>query len=150
MILVLCFDDPALVNAANQAAHQSPGVFGVVRSGFANLPQLGVAENLFITAHGAKIGDDNNPVIGDQQADFWVNAVDLLFNIGRIFPRAYRGDVYISACESANNARGSFSFAEVFRAQLQSARLNAGHVYGQLGAAGLGIPLPGSREWVQA
>lgn len=148
MILVLCFDDGALVQAARAAQRAAPGVFGAVVPGFTNVPRLMAAENLFITAHGAMDGDDGNPVIGDANGAHWWNAPQLVESLESIFPNGYSGSVYISACESSDNAEGSFSFAEAFRNTL--APSHDVRVYGQRGGVGLTIPLPTARGWVQA
>jgi hypothetical protein len=140
MILVVCTDDNKLVQKARSEAQRNPGTFGAVYIVFEQVPPLQTGENLFITAHGAKRGDDGNPVIGDKSKAFYVNAVDLYRNLQSIFPAQYAGNVYISACESADNVPGSFSFAEVFKAQI-GVKHGRTRVYGQTGAVGLEIPL---------
>lgn len=152
MIIVVCTDDNQLLNVARQQAQNNRNIFGQCYWAFNDqIPQIIPNENLFISAHGAYRGDDGNPVIGDRQSAFYVNAVDFYENIQVIFPNNYQANVYISACESSDIARGSFSFAEVFKAQIQVAHGNT-RVYGQRGAVGLQIPLPNdpNPNWVQA
>ena len=150
MIIVVCTDDDQLLNVARQQVQSNPNIFGQCYQAFgAQIPLIGQNENLFISAHGAYRGDDGNPVIGDSKRDFYVNAVEFYTNIREIFPINYQANVYISACESADRAQGSFSFAEVFKAQIQLNHPNT-RVYGQGGAVGLTIPLPNDRHWIQA
>lgn len=149
MILVVCTDDPALVGQAQAQSLAHPGVFGQTYQVFTAVPNLGLNENLFVIAHGAYRGDDNNPVIGDHNAAFYVNAVELWENIQGIVPGHYTGSVYISACESGDHVRGSFSFAEVFSAQLRGHRADAGYAYGQNGAVVGPIPNPDDPSWVR-
>ncbi len=150
MVIVVCTDDDKLLQLAQQQANTRPTVFGKCYLIFKDqIPQLGQSENLFIGAHGAFKGDDGNPVIGDKEKAFYVNAVDFHANIKGIFPDNYQGKVFIYACESADYAPGSFSFAEVFKAQLQ-----VGHpkvrVYGQKGEVGLkGVVGPEDKGWVE-
>jgi hypothetical protein len=150
MIIIVCTDDPGLTNIAQQSIVAHPGVFGNFYQIYTNpIPQIGAAENLFIIAHGAYNGDDNNPVIGDQANAFYVNAVELWENIQNIFPHGYQGNVYIDACESADNDAQTFSFAEVFLTQIQ-AMFGTTQVYGRNGTVGGQIPVPGDPTWVQA
>lgn len=107
------------------------------------------SEDLFIIAHGAYAGDDNNPVIGDEKNAFYVNAVELYENLGRIFPQGYSGSVYIDACESADNSPETFSFSEVFASQIQKDH-GVVRVYGRNGDADGQIPLPGAPGWREA
>ncbi len=150
MIIVVCTDDPILGNVARQQAQINQVIFGQCYQVFTDaIPQIGQRENLFISAHGAYRGDDGNPVIGDSRNAVYVNAVELYENIREIFPVGYQANVYISSCESSDYARGSFSFSEVFKAQLQARHSNT-RVYGQHGAVALQIPLPNDLGWVQA
>ncbi len=151
MILVVCTDDDDIEVVAERLAHTQPAIYGACYKVFrSTVPVLGRAENLFLTAHGAYVGDDGNSVIGDSHEAFYLNAVDGFENLAGIFPRGYSGNVYISACESSDRARGGFSFAEVFKARLAAAHASAGKVYGQHGGVGLTIPAPGDRGWIEA
>lgn len=151
MILIVCTDDDDLIQMAQQQAQNNPGVFGNAYRAFADVvPALGAAENLFVVAHGVQEGDDNNPVIGDgDEAHYW-NAVEFFEAIQGLFPGNYSGSVYISACESADHNADTFSFAEVFKAQLQGARAQAGEVYGHHGEIAGNIPVPGDASWALA
>lgn len=149
MILVVCTDDPDLEAIAHASAKAHPNVFGKVHRVFTEVPQLARDEALFIIAHGAKDGDDGNPVIGDERQDFFVNAVELYENLKSIFPKGYRGSVYIDACESADHKRGAFSFAEVFKAQIQEDHGGV-RVFARHGTVDGLIPLPGSPGWEEA
>jgi hypothetical protein len=149
MVIIVCTDDATLRQTAVQQAQANQATYGQCYQPFTTIPSLGVNENLFITAHGARDGDDGNPVIGDENNAMYFNAVMLWEALEGIFPRGYRGSVYISACESSN-PKASLSFAEVFRAQLHGARRQAGRVYGQKGSVGMNIPGPNDPDWTQA
>jgi len=150
MILVVCTDDPKLLKIAQDSRGSNLAVFGEVKKIFADpLPQLKAGENLFIIAHGAYKGDDNNPVIGDKSKDFYINAVDLFENIKSIFPKNYSGSVYVDACEAADHDEETFSFIEVFLTQIQAVHGNT-QVYGRNGAASGRIPLPSDPKWRRA
>jgi len=146
MIIIVCTDDPQLVQIAQNSSQQNPGVFGNYFQVFNPIPQLGQGEDLFIVAHGAYEGDDGNPVIGDENLAFYVNAVELWENIQTIFPQYYNGNVYIDACEAADHDENTFSFSEVFNTQIQ-AMFGATQVFGRNGAVAGAIPLPTSAGW---
>lgn len=148
MIITACTDDDALIKAAKAASLKEPLIFGNCYRVFAKqIPPLGADENLFISAHGVYEGDDKNPVIGDKAAALFLNGVQAFQQLEGIFPANYRGSVYISACEATDHADDDFSFAEVFKAQLEGARPQAGAVYGQSGGVGLRVPPPTDRGW---
>jgi len=148
VIITVCTDDDALVKCAEAASRKEPLTFGSCFRVFAKqIPKLGANENLFISAHGAYQGDDSNPVIGDKAAALFLNGVQAFQQLESIFPANYRASVYISACEAADHADDDFSFAEVFKAQLQGARPQAGAVYGQSGSVGLRVPPPTDGGW---
>ncbi len=152
MILVVCTDDDELRNVARNQSENDPAEFGAFYQVFKDrIDPLGQGENLFVSAHGAYKGDDGNPVIGDKGADFYVNAVDFYRNLKEepVFPDGYKGNVYISACESSDIPRGAFSFAEVFKAQLQADHPNT-RVFGQKGGVGLNIPRSNDTGWEEA
>ncbi|MHB8531958.1 MAG: hypothetical protein ACYDC2_04480 [Solirubrobacteraceae bacterium] len=150
MIVAVCTDDDALVACAQEAAQQQPVVFGRCYRVFdRQIPVLGLEEPLFISAHGAYRGDENNPVIGDRDADLYLDGVTALRELRRLFPVGYRGSVYISACEAADHSNDDFSFAEVFKAQLQGALPQAGPVYAQQGVVGLRVPPPNDPAWIR-
>ncbi|MEV6607548.1 hypothetical protein [Kutzneria sp. NPDC051319] len=152
MILAVCTDDDAGTLHVGQAqSAANPQVYGACHAVFATpVPALGVSENLFVIAHGAAVGDDGGPVIGDEHHAFWVNPADLWNNMQNIFPAGYYGNVYISACESADTPNGTCSFSELFSSVLRHHRPNAGTVYGQHGAVHGNIPLPTDQSWVPA
>lgn len=152
MIIVVCRDDPGLVAIANLSRQGNPGVFGAVHQVFGNqIPQLGVNENLFLISHGVKDGDDGNPTIGGAADDFWVNAVQLFDALvaGNLFPPGYAGSVFIDACEASDHDDDTFSFAEVFKAQIQG-WFGTVRVFGRSGAVGGLIPLPNANGWREA
>jgi hypothetical protein len=151
MILVACTDDPNLVTIARTCSQQNRAIFGMYYQIFKDeLPKLGQNEDLFIISHGAYKGDDNNPVIGDKdkKREFYLNAVDLYLNIKDIIPHSYKGRVYIDACEAAQNDENTFSFIEVFYAQINPGRNTK--VYGRNGTVSGLIPLPDASGWRQA
>ena len=154
MILAVCTDDDQgtlhVGQAQSAAAYQ---VYGDCHAVFGTpVPRLGVSENLFVIAHGAAIGDDGGPVIGDRDGAraFWLNPAGLWEHIKHIFPDGYYGNVYASACESADTPNGTCSFTELFMSLLREHRPNSGTVYGQRGAVHGNIPLPTSASWVPA
>ncbi|QSO52091.1 hypothetical protein JZ785_25645 [Alicyclobacillus curvatus] len=150
MIIVVSTDDKKLKTVAENLSKTQSAVYGSCYQAWGGtaIPQLGVNENLFVTAHGAYEGDDNNPVIGDGKKAHYVNAVDFYNNIKSIFPQNYAGAVYISACEAADHSDEDFSFAEAFRNQID-VHHNV-RVFGQKGSVGYTIPLPSSSQWVEA
>lgn len=150
MILVVCSDDPGLVTIAQNTSQSDTNVFGNYYQIYNPIPTLGPAENLFVIAHGSYLGDDNNPVIGDEEAAFYVNAVEFWENIKSIFPRGYTGSVYIDACEAADHDLNTFSFTEVFLTQIQVA-YGSTLVYGKNGISDSALVTPpGDASWTQA
>jgi hypothetical protein len=150
MIIVVCTDDAALVAIARASSQSHPAVFGNYYQIYTQqIPQLAAAENLFLIAHGAYAGDDNNPVIGDARNAFYVNAVELFENIRGLFPVGYSGNVYIDACESADHDEETFSFCEVFLTQIQAVH-GGNRVFGRNGAVRGMIAQPGDAGWVEA
>lgn len=147
MIIAVCTDDNKIFKIAEKDSRSNPETYGKTYKVFdAKIPLLGLDENLFVTAHGAKDGDENQPVIGDAAKAFWVSGEELWVNSKNIFPAGYRGGVYISACESADgNSELSFSFTENFKAQ---SRLP--DVFGQRGPVGYEVPPPDDNGWVRA
>lgn len=151
MIIVVCTDDPGLVAIARECTRINAPVYGNNYKIFHNvIPPLTQYENLFVIAHGAFRGDDGNPVIGDQEAAFYVNGVALYENLAPIIPANYRGNVYVDACESANNNAYTISFCEAFKSQIQPSRNPAPRVYGRNGTVGGLIPLPDAPGWREA
>jgi len=150
MIIVVCTDDASLIDVARDSSAAAPAIFGNYYQIYAQqIPNLAAAEDLFLIAHGAYAGDDNNPVIGDERNAFYVNAVELFQNIQSLFPAGYSGIVYIDACESADHDEETFSFSEVFLTQIHAVH-GSTHVFGRNGTVGGTIPLPGSAGWVEA
>ncbi|HEY2767076.1 MAG TPA: hypothetical protein VGI76_02395 [Solirubrobacteraceae bacterium] len=160
MVIVVCRDDRQLVGLAqtSSANHGFGGVFKL-DTPQGQVPPLGAGEDLFIIAHGA-VTDPSQPgnaMIGNQKAGgYGYNAVDLFARLVKlgIFPQGYRGDVYISACYSADwlttrNDAG-FSFIEVFTAQIDSKICGyKGRVYGHRGEVEGEIPPPGDQSWIR-
>jgi hypothetical protein len=150
MILVLCNDD---VNILNNAVAQQGGLFGNVQNFINNhTPQLGVNENLFITAHGiqGEIGNANGE-LGYNATELWNYLTNVTPNgSGRsLFPVGYSGNIYFSCCYSANIVRRDrLSFIENFHALLR-VTLRSTNVYGNLGSIGYPILQPNSNQWVQ-
>lgn len=150
MIIVVCTDDPQLIKTAEATAKSAPNVFGKVYQVFGTtIPKLGADENLFLLAHGAKKGDDNNPVIGSEKNVFYVNAVDLYRNISGLFPQLYKANIYVDACESADNNAFTFSFAEALKTQVQAHHKKT-RVFGRNGSVNGLVPQPGARAWREA
>ncbi|MDP2713859.1 hypothetical protein [Rheinheimera sp.] len=149
MIIIVCTDDQKLVDIAQISSSNNPQIFGNTYRIFNQIPRLLPGENLFVIAHGAYNGDDNNPVIGDRKNDFYVNAVDFFDNIKSIFPNGYTGSVYIDACESADHTEETMSFAEVFLTQIQVYHGQT-RVFGRKGKNSGLIPLPADLSWGQA
>lgn len=150
MILIVCTDDPALVNVARHSSNGNLPIFGDYFQIYnQQIPTLHADENLFIIAHGAYNGDDGNPVIGDQRNAFYVNAADLELNIRSILPESFRGNVFVDACESADHDESTVSFIEMLSAVLHD-RYPRLEVYGRNGTANGLIPLPGNPSWIRA
>lgn len=151
MLLILALDDPNLRAVALASRNANPVAFGAVVVAWEQpVPMLGANENLFIIAHGAKVGDDGGPVIGDATQAHWVDPRSFAAMLLPSIPANYTGSVFVSACESADPARGAFSFTEVFKAFLLGDRPRLGGVYGQRGNVGGLVPPPGSPAWVRA
>jgi len=150
MILIVCTDDPSLVNVARHSSNGHLPIFGDYFQIYSQqIPRLHADENLFIIAHGAYQGDDGNPVIGDQRNAFYVNAADLKLNLDSLFPEKYRANVFVDACESADNNGDTVSFIEMLSAVLHDSYPGV-EVYGRNGIANGLIPLPGNPSWIRA
>ncbi len=147
MIIVACTDDDSIFEQAEKQSGSEPAIYGATYKVFDDaIPMLGKSENLFVTAHGAKDGDEDQPVIGDAAKAFWVSGKELWLNAKGIFPVGYSGDVFISACESADrNKNSSFSFTQEFKGLS-----GLPEVYGQRGPVGLEVPPPDDLQWVKA
>lgn len=152
MIIVVCRDDPGLLDLAKRQSKEQLAVFGRTYQVFSMVPAVGVDQDIFLLAHGTKSdGEDRNPVIGGEQDDFYLNAVQLWEDFASAIPTGYRGNVYVSACQSANQPRGGHSFIEVLAAQIRGKLTSwPGRVYGQRGDVAGPIPQPGDRSWVAA
>ncbi|GAA0696378.1 hypothetical protein GCM10008904_00320 [Paraclostridium ghonii] len=152
MILVVCLDDPKLLKKAEKQSSQDRIMFGdchVLKFRGSLPPKLGISENLFVTAHGSCDWEAKNAVIGDRgNTTYYFNGVDFYNRIKNIFPTDYRGNVYISACESADYPWDCFSFIEVFKSQID-VDYNVS-VYGQKGKVGYAIPYPNASIWIEA
>ncbi|WP_431224955.1 hypothetical protein ACQ86O_09060 [Serratia sp. L9] len=148
MILIVCTDDENLIAVANRSIIKSPLVFGSRYQVFHDvLPALSVDENLFIIAHGAFLGDNGLPVIGDKAAAFYLNGNTLYQSITAIIPDHYQGDIYIDACESADNTEEMLSFAETFYVYFHDEHKDS-HVFGVNGSSSGLIPIPGDPKWI--
>lgn len=159
VVIVVCRDDPELVVTAKDsaAANRFGSVFKLDDGG--PIPALQAKEDLFIIAHGA-VTDKNEPgnaMIGDQRdGGYGYNAVDLFARLValRIFPAGYQGNVYVSACYSADwlttYKDAGFSFIEAFRTQIESKIFGyKGCVYGHKGAIDGDIPQRDDPSWVR-
>jgi hypothetical protein len=152
MILCVCNDDDeGTYRIAQRSSSEHHETFGRVhRIGARRIPALRENEDLFVIAHGAKRGDDRNPVIGDKSGPLYFNAVDFYAKIESLFPEGYSGNIYFSACESADQGV-DFSFAQAFKTQNQPGRPGVKHVFGQKGDVEGEIPLPGDKTaWHEA
>ncbi|TQI82337.1 hypothetical protein FHU10_2694 [Serratia fonticola] len=148
MILIVCTDDDSLVTIANRSIIKNPLTFGLHYQVFQELlPPLAKYENLFIIAHGAFLGDNGMPVIGDQEEDFYLNGSTLYQSIAAIIPGDYQGNVYIDACESADNTEEMLSFAETFYVYFRDKHKDS-HVFGVNGCSSGLIPLPDDPKWI--
>ncbi len=155
MLITVCTDDDRLVETADRQAAREPHIYGRCYHAFAGqIPQLGVAENLFVTAHGAFETNDVSPpqpVIGDNSRDLYLTAADLYDNIQSLFPAGYTGSIYISACESADpGGPAALSFAQALLIALDAGGRRGVAVYGHHGAVGLRTPPPNDPGWVKA
>lgn len=152
MILVVCTDDAKLLNEAIRQSSQYTRIFGkCYKLKFeGNLPpKLDVSENLFVTAHGSYKWEMENSVIGDKEdTNYYFNGVKFYDRINNLFPENYNGNVYISACESADHLFNFFSFIEVLKSQID-VDYNVS-VYGQKGEVGYTIPYPKDSIWIKA
>ncbi|MEE8294694.1 MAG: hypothetical protein V3R64_03195 [Sphingomonadales bacterium] len=147
MIIVICNDDPSLMGIANVSASQDPDVFGAVYQAYGvPIPQLAKGENLFILSHGALLGDEDGPVIGGKEDDFYTTPSMLFANIQNLFPPGWSGNVFIDACESATKNKALLSFAQVFLYPMADKNPNV-HVSGIVGLSSGLIPLPDDPKW---
>lgn len=151
MLLILALDDPNLRVVATNSRNANPAAFGAVIVAWEQpVPMLGINENLFVIAHGASVGDDGGPVIGDATQAHWVDPRSFAAMLLPSIPQGYTGSVFVSACQSADPPNGAFSFTEVFKAFLLDDRPRLGGVYGQHGLVVGLVPPPGSPAWVRA
>jgi hypothetical protein len=150
MIIILAPDDADLVRAAQAQAYNFPEIYGrAYIAGQDQIPQLGPNESLYFTGHGVKVGDGGNAEIGDENGDLAMDGLELWDNFRHVFPDMWDGSVYVSACESADFARGMFSIIEVFKTQADMV-FDGAPIYGQTGSPGFDIPNPGSQDWFEA
>lgn len=149
MIIAACTDDPMVETIASTAAGAYPGVFGDWHRVFDTaIPDLGVNEDLFIVAHGAAFGDENQPVIGSKSNDFYLTAEDLNSNM-TIFPSGYSGGVYVYACLSAVKGASGLSFIEAYKAKI-GASYPGLTAWGQTGKPYGPLPGPQDGSWIRA
>lgn len=150
MIIIVCTDDPKLVTIAEGSLSQDPSVFFSIYQVFhQSIPMLGVAEDLFMIAHGAFDGDAGQPVIGDEKQAFYLNGDQCFLNIAPIIPAGYRGRVYVDACESADETSRMDSFISRLQALFLVNGLQV-KVFGVNGKNTGLIPTPGDSKWVPA
>lgn len=150
MIIAVCTDDAEILQVAQRASAQNPGAFGNAYRVFGqNIPNVGLNEDLFIVAHGARNDPAaHEPVIGNADAGdaTWLSAQNLVDNLRDIIPRGYDGSVYISACEVTQGGIAEFSFVELLPRPLRNLAGNEVVVFGDSNAAG-DLPLPGDARW---
>lgn len=153
MILSVCRDDlKGTWEVARCSLHAHPDVFHSAHLVFeSEVPMLGVNEDLYVIAHGASIGDEGKPVIGDAHDALYLDAATFWENVKNIFPEGYQASIYVSACESADPGPGlDFSFTEMFAVYVKSERSMNCRVYGHKGSVGGEIPLPDEDLWIEA
>ncbi|MBZ6377819.1 hypothetical protein B5C34_02960 [Pacificimonas flava] len=149
MIIAVCTDDPMIENVAREASQSNHATFGDWHRVFDDpLPDLGKDEDLFIVAHGAAFGDENQPVIGSEANDFYLTARDLNSNL-HIFPEGYSGGVYVSACESAAPGANGLSFVQSYMRIIGPSFPNM-TAWGHRQSLGGPLPPPGDSSWTQA
>ncbi len=149
MIIAVCTDDPMVDLIASKAQAKNRASFGQWYKVFEkNIPNLGAKEDVFLVAHGAAIGDENQPVIGSKGNDFYLTARDLYSNL-TIFPRDYSGSVYVYACESADPGAGGLSFVQKLMQIMRPSYPNL-TAYGQTGKPGGPLPAPSDPSWIRA
>ncbi|EPF6108654.1 hypothetical protein R2970_001108 [Enterobacter cloacae] len=149
MIIVVCTDDPELVEIAAESVLNEPEVFlSYYKIFHSAIPPLGFEEDLFIIAHGAFQGDEGRPVIGDRDGDrdFYLNGEQCFINIRSLIPPGYKGKVYVDACQSATDSQKIDSFITTLQVQFLLNSLNT-HVYGINGDSSGLIPLPDDPKW---
>lgn len=145
MIIAACNDDQMVLDIASAA---SAATFGKWYKIFASsIPDLGIDENLYIIAHGAAVGDEGQPVIGDKADAFYLTGRDLNSNL-HIFPSGYRGGVFIYACESAKSGTTA-SFVGDFLGVIHPS-YPAITVFGQTGKPSGPLPGPSDSSWTKA
>lgn len=148
MIIVVCNDDPRVGQLAVQTSQGNPGVFGQAVM-YNNPGQLADGDDLYLIGHGVKADPRGNPSIGDLALNgLSFNAVELYdyLRARGVFANWTRGRVFILCCESLEHDYDSFSFAEVFYAQVapnRTVKVFGRHVNGFV------IPPPGDPSYVQ-
>jgi hypothetical protein len=156
MVIVVCKDDPELLVIALRSAAAN-GLGSVFQLDADQIPKLQSGENLFVIAHG-DVTDPTQPgnaMIGDERAGgYGYNGVDLFARLSGIFPQGYRGNVYFSACYTADwlttDTDAGFSFIETFKTQIAVASFGfLGRIYGNRGEVRGNIPPPADRRWYQ-
>ncbi len=148
MIIAACTDDPMVERIAEQASERDPAAFGSRYKVFDDqIPDLAKDEDLFIVAHGAAYGDENQPVIGSKENDFYLTARDLNANL-QIFPEGYAAGVYIYACESAAKGNAEFSFVGAYK-NIVGPSFPGLTVWGQVGKPGGPLPDADDPSWVE-
>ncbi|MEM9332166.1 MAG: hypothetical protein AAGA53_12630 [Pseudomonadota bacterium] len=149
MIIGVCTDDVAIENQVNKSAASDPAVFGKAYLVFnRNIPDLKVDEDLFLVAHGAAFGDEDQPVIGSKSNAFYLTASDLNSNL-HVFPLNYKGRIFVDACYSADPGKAGWSFVEKFK-EIIVQSFPGVKVFGRTGSVGGPVLKPGDPNWKEA
>jgi hypothetical protein len=151
MIIILAPSDATIIATARLQSFNFPETYGAVYiMGRDQVPLAGETENVFFSGHALVNGSTGGPEIGEENGDLAMSGLELWENFKRVFPDQYQGDVFVDACESADNDTDMFSLIEQFRSQ-SDLNLDSTAVYGRTGspAAGDPIPPPGDEAWVE-
>jgi hypothetical protein len=139
MIITFCQDDWQLVALAYRQGEIQEDIFGIPYCYLPeapNLPNAEIDENIFVSAHG------NAYEIGNRGKGLGLSPYKLAdYLYDWIFPKGYKGGVYISACDSApqyvNNMKEFFVGQNL-----------AVDVYGMIGSIPKLIARPDNDDWV--
>jgi hypothetical protein len=165
MIIVLCWDDPQVREAAETASYNFPEVWGEVHridldpknlantiNAVSELPRLQRGERLMFTGHAMLDPQTGASEIGNEADNFGLSGRELYENFKAIIPDGWGGTVYVDGCQSADRPLdGGFSLAENFKSAIEGLRPGeAVDVFGRLGAASMEIPPFESELWKKA
>jgi hypothetical protein len=150
VILMVCAGDPKLVRLAQGESQTNRAVFGTYYHMFGRLvPVAEKQEDLFLLARGA-YSENDAPVIGDAQDNFFIGANELFEKVFTICPYDFTGNLYICAHACDAPQASTVAFADKFNEVFRSFYPFVGGIFGCDTDVAGNIPHPFDVRWVCA